>query len=86
MNEFVDPTEVGDTLAIKVFFEGRNIPVVISRKAMEDHFEAARGGSDHLVKAYVRNSAAIDARVLTRAIPGTAYTKSNPLVINAGDL
>ena len=86
MNEFLNPLEEGDILAISVLFENRNIPVVISRKAMEDHFEAARGGANRLVEAYIRDPKSINARVLMRAIPGAAYTKSNPLVINTGDL
>lgn len=85
MNEFLNPVEINDTLNIRVPFEGRNIPVVISREAMEDHFDAAPGGSDELIKAYAKNSTVINARVLLRAMPGTPYNRVNPLVIHTAD-
>lgn len=86
MEEFLDPREEGDTLNIRVMFEGRTIPVVISREAMQDHFGAEENGPKSLVSAYAASAQAIDATVLTCAVPGHAYSRSNPLVIHTKDL
>jgi hypothetical protein len=86
VNEFLNPKEEGDMLNIRVMFEGRTIPVLISREAMSDHFGAEGNGPGELVRAYVADSQSIDARVLTRAVPGQPYGPSNPLVIHTKDL
>jgi len=86
MDEFLNPREKDDMLNIRVMFEGRTIPVLISREAMSDHFGAEGNGPGELVKAYVANSKEIDDKVLTRAVPGQAYDRNNPLVIHTKDL
>jgi hypothetical protein len=81
MDEFSNPREKDDMLNIRVMFEGKAIPVLISREAMQDHFGSERSSPEGLVKAYWANSKEVDRKVLACAVPGKAYGRDNPLII-----
>ncbi len=80
---FVNIEDHGEYLNFRVPFEKNTIPVTISREALDDHFRAKELGD--LVQAYVQGSERINARALTKALPGAVYTVAQPLRLTKDD-
>lgn len=87
MTENLMGLEIHDEwLDFRMPYEGKVIPVRISREAMEDHFDAKEGGGKALAEAYLRNQKAVHERIARKVDPKVPYSAADPLVILSADV
>jgi len=85
MESYIDPQDQGEWFSFRLPMpDGNSIPVRGTREAMDDHFGAEDEPKGFLA-AYARNEHLIHAAALHRVVPGTAYTRENPLVLRTQD-
>jgi hypothetical protein len=74
----------GEWFNFRLLLGDTELPVRISREAMEDHFGAE--AFESLVHAYRHHAEQLHVRLAALVVPGVEYTREQPLVVHTKDL